>query len=66
MKERNKHTKMVTQFGPIWPTLGERAALQSTKMKVIQMSYKRLVKKLTKEQDLISTHFHSTQTLNES
>ena len=29
---------MVTQFGPIWPTLGERAALQST----MRRCYKRL------------------------
>jgi len=57
---------MVTQFGPIWPTLGERAALQSTKMKVIQIGYKKLAWKLTKEQDLISTHFHVTHTHNES
>jgi len=57
---------MVTQFGPIWPTLGERAGLQSTKMKVLQMSYMKLASKLTKEQDLISTHFHVTHTLNES
>jgi len=34
--------RLVTQFGPIWPTMGEKAALQSTKMKVIQMGYKKL------------------------
>jgi len=34
--------RLVTQFGPIWPTLGERAALYSTMMKVIQRGYKKL------------------------
>jgi len=45
---KQKHQRLVTQFGPIWHTLGERAPLQSTKMKVIQMSYKKLAKELTK------------------
>ncbi|KEH39293.1 hypothetical protein MTR_2g091345 [Medicago truncatula] len=39
--------------------MGERAGLQSTMMKMLQKSYKKLAYKLTQEQDLISTHFMS-------
>ena len=46
---------MVTQFGPIWPTLGERAALQST----IKDSYKEITNGLRE----ISTRAHKEQFL---
>jgi len=42
MKEGNKHTNIVYPVPSNKTYSGERAALQSTKMKVIQMGYKKL------------------------
>jgi len=57
-REKNgKHKNLLTQFGPNWPSLGERAALRSTiMMRTLQKRYQWVTK--------ISLPPNSTQSLN--
>ena len=57
----NNTKKLFTQFGPTWPTMGERLIspihYQWVLTKVIQMSYKKLASTSSQRTTLISTYF---------